>query len=66
MESAYRVDFEIPGLTRSVQINDDLLKLHSELLERNVRTVGEGTSVVRVKSNCSHFEILRKTKSKIV
>lgn len=66
MESAYGVDFEIPGLTRSVQINDYLLKLQPELLERNVRAVGEGTSMVRVKSNFSHFEILRKTKYKIV
>ena len=48
---AYRVDLKIPFLTRTAEVNDDLLIGEVELFESSVRTVSPWAAVVGIKCN---------------
>lgn len=47
----YRVHFEVPGLARGVEVDDDLLVLQAQLLEGDVGAVSPGADVVCVEDD---------------
>lgn len=47
----YRVHFEVPGLARGVEVDDDFFVLQAQLLEGDVGAVSPGADVVCVEDD---------------
>jgi hypothetical protein len=47
----YGIDFEIPLVPRTVEVDLDFLMLQAKLIQRNVDAMGIGTAVEGVESN---------------
>lgn len=58
---AYRVDLEIPGLTRLLDVDNDLFVVKACLLQGDMGSVCEGASVVGVEDDLrrSHFVVVQ-------
>lgn len=51
----YWVYFQIPRLPRLTQIDNDFLKLQSQLFKRNIHALGVGANLVIVEYDFRHF-----------
>lgn len=55
---AYRVDLEVPGLARGIEVNNNLLILETKLLEGDVSAVGPGAEVVCVEDDLGRGHVV--------